>query len=309
MRGKPKNTKSLRARLRHAAAVLNGRSRRRGQSLVELTLMLPMLLIMLFGMIEIGWYANSYLILLDATREAGRYGSIEDPISRWQGTWSNTKLRHNCCNGPSDWNPACQNTRPEMGDELPPYPDDPNFGYFDDVACYVLDNLYPLEFKWTEDEVVVSVFAYTAEEAGRTPFERISPEFPLTGGRFPVERNRCFIDPDDPSQTTSHLGFTLTAVGNADCDIQPEAGTTDGCANHRRSDGCWGSEWDPAEIESRLYEKSRAGAIVLIEVFWWHEQLLGLPFIDTINNPSEIYVWAMFPVPAAEPEVDIDGGE
>ena len=71
----------MRATFRQILAMLDGApARTRGQSLVELTLTLPLLLIMLLGLTEIGWYANNYMTLLDVVREAGRFGSVRDPM-------------------------------------------------------------------------------------------------------------------------------------------------------------------------------------------------------------------------------------
>ncbi len=286
------------SRLRYLRAALNGRSRR-GQSLVELTLTLPILLLMLFGLVEIGWYANSYLTLLDASREAGRYGANLNPIELWQFGWADNVFRHNCCSGRYAPETCVKNTRPEVGemvrDPVNGYENEIPFGYYEAVACRVIDNLPPLQFDWDRDEVIVSVFSYTAYVEGREPFERIDPLYPAAG-RWPIERNQCI--PASPANlTTGHLGFTLSAVGNNDCD----PATGEGCANHRRADGCWGSEWDPMEIESRLDKNSPPGGIVLVEVFWWHDQLLGLPFFSSVANPAEIYVWIMFPNSPAEP--------
>mgnify|MGYP001013003906 CR=1 FL=1 len=60
----------MRATFRRLLDLLDGRpTGARGQSLVELTLTLPVLLVMLMGLTEIGWYANNYLTLLDVVRE------------------------------------------------------------------------------------------------------------------------------------------------------------------------------------------------------------------------------------------------
>ncbi|MCA9911260.1 MAG: pilus assembly protein, partial [Anaerolineae bacterium] len=50
--------------------------RQRGQSLVEMALITPILIIMLMGMVEIGWFANNYLTLLDVTRAGARHGAV-----------------------------------------------------------------------------------------------------------------------------------------------------------------------------------------------------------------------------------------
>jgi len=51
-----------------------------GQSLVEFTVLLPVLLIMISGLIEFGFMLNYYLDLIDAAREAARWASDADPI-------------------------------------------------------------------------------------------------------------------------------------------------------------------------------------------------------------------------------------
>ena len=51
-----------------------------GQSLVEFTIMLPVLLMMLSGLIEFGILLNYYLDVIDAAREAARFAADGDPI-------------------------------------------------------------------------------------------------------------------------------------------------------------------------------------------------------------------------------------
>ncbi len=51
----------------------DGRSR--GQSMVELALLFPILLILLSGLIEFGFMLNEYLTLMDAARNAARFAS------------------------------------------------------------------------------------------------------------------------------------------------------------------------------------------------------------------------------------------
>jgi len=53
--------------------------RGRGQSLVEFTILLPVLLMMLSGLIEFGFLLNTYLDIIDAAREAARFAANDDP--------------------------------------------------------------------------------------------------------------------------------------------------------------------------------------------------------------------------------------
>jgi Flp pilus assembly protein TadG len=51
----------------------------RGQSLVEITLFIPIMLLMLVGFVEIGTFVNDYITITDTTRSAARYVSVQDP--------------------------------------------------------------------------------------------------------------------------------------------------------------------------------------------------------------------------------------
>jgi hypothetical protein len=50
--------------------------RQNGQTLVEMALITPILIVMLMGMVEIGWFANNYLTLLDVARAGARRGAV-----------------------------------------------------------------------------------------------------------------------------------------------------------------------------------------------------------------------------------------
>ena len=52
----------------------------RGQSLVEVAIAFPVLIMLLTGVIEFGFILNFYLSLLDATRDAARLYSGDDPF-------------------------------------------------------------------------------------------------------------------------------------------------------------------------------------------------------------------------------------
>jgi len=47
----------------------------KGQSLTEFALLLPILLMLLVGVVEIGWGLNSYLTVVDSARDGARLGS------------------------------------------------------------------------------------------------------------------------------------------------------------------------------------------------------------------------------------------
>lgn len=53
----------------------------KAQSLVEFAITLPILLMLLGGVVEFGFALNYYLSLIDATREAARFYSNQDPFT------------------------------------------------------------------------------------------------------------------------------------------------------------------------------------------------------------------------------------
>jgi Flp pilus assembly protein TadG len=72
----------------------------RGQSLVEFTVLLPVLLIMISGLIEFGFMLNYYLDVIDASREAARWAAGDDPLrADGTGTWAepNTNFYGRVC--------------------------------------------------------------------------------------------------------------------------------------------------------------------------------------------------------------------
>lgn len=57
------------------------RRKSKGQSIVEFTILLPLLLMLLSSLIEFGFAINEYLDLIDSTRETARFLSDQDPFS------------------------------------------------------------------------------------------------------------------------------------------------------------------------------------------------------------------------------------
>ncbi len=121
----------------------------RGQSLVELVFMTPVLILLLVGLAEIGWFANNYLILLEVSRVGARFGTVQEgentPIA-WErrtetytanvpGTTAGANLRD------------CDTTI---------------IGFYELLACVMIQSFDPLELDTTGtsvDDIVISVFS------------------------------------------------------------------------------------------------------------------------------------------------------
>ncbi len=59
--------------------------RDRGQSLVEFSLLLPVLLILVLGVIDFGMGLRSYISLTNATREGARFGAVGNEAGAYPG--------------------------------------------------------------------------------------------------------------------------------------------------------------------------------------------------------------------------------
>src|SRR5512135_1797457 len=100
-----------------------GRRTERGQSMVEMALAFPILLLILAGTLEVGKYFNDYLTVLDATREAARYAADGD-------LYLATEPSVTC---------------------------DDNF--YHQAACLALQNISGISFNKETDDVVVSAMS------------------------------------------------------------------------------------------------------------------------------------------------------
>ena len=66
----------------------------RGQTMTEFAFVLPILLVMLFGIIQFGIIFNNYVALTDAARAASRKGAVSRSASNPKGYAAGTNLRN-----------------------------------------------------------------------------------------------------------------------------------------------------------------------------------------------------------------------
>ena len=104
-----------------------------GQSFVELALTLPVIILLIAGLVEVGFVMYTYLTVLDQTREAARFASVRD-------------YRQGLESGILDPSTTCQ---------------DRNLDYYYDTACFFIDpdlNPYITFQNSNLDDVAISVF-------------------------------------------------------------------------------------------------------------------------------------------------------
>lgn len=130
-----------------------------GQSFVELALILPVLLMLIAGLVEVGFYFYSYMTALELTREAARFASKRDPFT---------------LDAPGSGLPAgaCS---------------DSDLHFYFDTACIILDPGFnpgmPLDTN--RDDVTISVFTVsgnTSSDIERWPHYSSNPPVPADPG-------------------------------------------------------------------------------------------------------------------------------
>jgi hypothetical protein len=137
-----------------------------GQSLVELAIILPLLLLMLAGMVEVAFAMFAYMTALDLTREAARFASVRD---------------YHELNPGNALYPAAYVTNPVAVCDDPALP----LHYYYHSACFLTDpDLNPfLEFNPAKyDDLVITVFTVANNHvSNRHPGPSDTPAGPNPG--------------------------------------------------------------------------------------------------------------------------------
>ncbi|MCA9881338.1 MAG: pilus assembly protein [Anaerolineae bacterium] len=193
-------------------------SRQKGQSLLEMALVTPLLFIMVIGIVEIGWFANNYLTLLEVTRIGARTGTVlVDALSPL--AWDDAASLHRevllhmgvveyegIPNGDPVPDPApARDNRYDLGEWARDCDDNRYTGFYKFIACSMEDSLEPLtikrdQYQVTErdgtvvnedyvDDIIISTFSLQA----------VNNDNPATWAGDPVIYSRTFnfeLDPD-----------------------------------------------------------------------------------------------------------------
>jgi Flp pilus assembly protein TadG len=194
-----------------------------GQSLVEFTVLLPLLVMMVSGLIEFGFMLNYYLDMIDAAREAARFAADDDPIRLADGTYS-----------------------------------DPNPGFYTRAQTVTLDSINigsggQITLDPARDDVVISAFSILTNPIAGTVV--VDDRFPAGSGEngLPLYGNKV-------------------------------------------------SQFDNARIQALLDPNAPNSGLVLIEIFYNYDMILGLPWITAfVPDPIPLYAYSIMPNPNVEP--------
>jgi hypothetical protein len=176
-------------------------NKQRGQSLVEMAFITPLLAIMIIGTVEIGWYANHILIMLEVTRVGARSGTVltgDLAPARWsedasihpvayildRGYSFNMPAGSRSYNGTTaipeyvntDPHPAPYNINNPAGDPVLYPANMENYrncggagsktGFYNFIACAMIDSMEPMRLRGRSPEDYIPVSKHVP--AGRT---------------------------------------------------------------------------------------------------------------------------------------------
>lgn len=206
----------------------------RGQSVVEMALLTPLLIVLFASMVEIGWFANNYLTLLDVTRAGARRGTtLQDTLDPLQWDERASQLPDNWLDRPDQ--AQYRITDPDLdGDGDPDGLTSAELalranyraydagagrcqitggtvGFYNEVACLMIQSLDPLRLndrivgsgadqRLPMDDIVISAFSIElvpTRHLGTPPDTSLDPDVPQAAivGRYPRTANECEVGP------------------------------------------------------------------------------------------------------------------
>jgi hypothetical protein len=246
--------------------IKRGNSQRRGQAFLEFALVIPILVLMLLGVVEVAYFIGRYLDVLDLTREAARFASQRDPFA---------------ANNP---------------DQNCSTPD--NFEFYYDTSCVLsppagstcatatwCNGLNPyITLDLNRDDVVVSAFTVSGNNVTD------SHPKPSLGRRNDANTGYYWALSDHDTDTAHNDNWRKDCHGNV---IRTEQRFTEPVVN--------GLLVRPSGSTPAAFAQPTKG-YVAVEVYYCHQQLLNLPVIvDIIPNPVMIHAYTIMPLPAGQP--------
>jgi hypothetical protein len=246
----------------------------KGQAFIELALVLPILILLVLGVVEISLFVGRYLDILDLTREAARFASVRDPFELYAGPRDcgdadnfNFFFHTACIFSPPAGSPDCNN---------PSWcPDDP-LGSGNPGKCFC-NGLNPyLVFNPERDDIVMSVYTVTNVEDPVTHVvsNRVTNVWP-TSGYWALSNPDGTGDPNLENWKNDCNGNVILSKPHFDVNV----------------------------VNSMLSASAPPSkGFVAVEFYYCYDQALNIPVItDLIPNPLRLNAYTLMPLPEAAP--------
>jgi hypothetical protein len=302
------------------------RCTRRGQSLVELAITLPLLLLMLLGVFEVGWALRGYLTLVNGNREAARFAT--------RGVYLD--FNEKADSKQVGYETVVTHTVETLASQLNAM----NFLDInpDDNASMIITyySVSPIEFGCPGDEADEGTCA-EFECQNFLDWENNLDAF-VDAGTHDDIRNNNDVEPYIDSLNTVEYPLLVTPAGYDDgsydvpafYDTKIDKDTEDGLddyyeavpAYHYHTGGPYFSRFDPAEQVAEFVaqnnqlncERVKKGlpedelGVVVVENFYQQPLLVGLPFVTAfIGDDIPMYTHTAMRInPAVREQADAD---
>jgi uncharacterized protein (DUF2237 family) len=249
----------------------------RGQSLVEVAVLFPILLVVLSGLVEFGFLLNEYLTLQDAVRNAARFSSDSDYVmtdtAEYASLCSNPTTgfpREACCKGKDSTNQI-------------DYPGDGTFDFFRQTACLVNDELNQMA-----PDIHLECLA--PGSANMCYWGVLNPENGREGNRDDIIISIFSVNklPDGSAQVQRMSG--VNGWSYAENYVGYPVGRNQS------------SRFSDADIQTRMDSQAPNTGYLLVEVFYNYQQKLKLPWITAfVPDPILLHTYSFMPLVSAEP--------
>ncbi len=244
----------------------------RGQSLVEMALTLPVMLILLSGLIEFGFMLNEYLTLQDGVRNAARFASDSDYASAETVDGSGDLPCDGVPGNDTFPQPLCCNRTTD---------------FYRQTACLVNQELTLLAPE-------VSTLCLQTDAGGNCIYGVVDPNGGSASSKNDIILSVFSIEQGNPPAV---LRFPPSSSGNGG-----EAGWSYALAYHGYNTRNQSSAFSSAEIVSRLNSAAPSTGFLVLELYYHYDQKLKLPWITAfVPDPTRLHVYTIMPLVSAEP--------
>jgi Flp pilus assembly protein TadG len=246
--------------------------RSRAQSFVEFALVLPVLLIILLGVVELTLFIGTYINLLDLTREAARFASNRDPFSIVQPTAADR---------------VCAPVSPTK-----------KFDFFYDTSCIFsplkgsascnsafCDGFNStIQLKSNEDDILI--YAYT--------------ETDISNGTHTGQPRITFNEKCNASDTG---GCPWVWSNNKTFDTTHTNNWQRNCNRLTAPDTTKTHSFNAEILQSYLSSGAQTEkGFVVVEIVYCYHQALNVPILSAfLPDPMVIDTYSIMPLPAAQP--------
>lgn len=267
------------------------RKKSRGQSLVELALFLPVLLILLSGLVEFGFGLNQYINVVEATREGARFGVDGDP--------GNEPFKDDPARADRDLvadlsgylvsDTTCQD------DPSTPAVEETTRDYYGQIACIVQRAADPITLTPSNSDIIITVVrTYRDAQCDNPP----PPPTPTP------DPNGVECQTEILPEPYGFWPYMITQVPSGMSSTSPGDPTVAG--RWQLYNSGLTTQFDRTRIQNYLSStpirsQSSAG-VLIVETYYNYEMLLKLPWITQfVPDPILFYTYTIVPLPAAEP--------